>query len=158
MVAIYYAEPRGIMRINAGGGTPALVVTAAEREQLDAPRLLPDNDTLLFSASRPAVFTQRNRWDSAEVVAQSLKSGTRKMLLPNAADARYVRWTSRLRRRGRPAGGAVRCQDACNEGRPRLRARRRRSGAEPAPAPITTCPTEERWYTSPARARRHAVP
>jgi eukaryotic-like serine/threonine-protein kinase len=88
---IYYAEPRGIMRVNAGGGTPALVVTAAEREQLDAPRLLPDNDTLLFSASRSAVFTQRNRWDTAAVVAQSLKSGMRKMLLSNAADARYVR-------------------------------------------------------------------
>jgi serine/threonine-protein kinase len=88
---IYYAEPRGIMRVNAGGGTPALVVTAAEREQLDAPRLLPDDDTLLFSASQSAVFTQRTRWDSAAVVAQSLKSGTRKILLSNAADARYVR-------------------------------------------------------------------
>jgi Tol biopolymer transport system component len=88
--SIYYAEPRGIMRVNAGGGTPALVVTAVAGEQLDAPRLLPDNDTLLFSASRPAVFTQRNRWDSGEVVAQSLKSGTRKVLLTNAADARYM--------------------------------------------------------------------
>ena len=37
------------------------------------------------------MFTQRNRWDSADVVAQSLKSGTRKVLLSNAADARYVR-------------------------------------------------------------------
>ena len=89
--SIYYAEPRGIMRVTAGGGTPTLVVTAKDGEQLDGPQLLPDNDTLLFSASRPAVFTQRNRWDSAEVVAQSLKSGTRRVLLPNAADARYVR-------------------------------------------------------------------
>ena len=88
---IYYAERQGIMRVTAGGGTPTLVVTAKDGEQLDGPQLLPDNDTLLFSASRPAVFTQRNRWDSADVVVQSLKSGTRKVLLPNAADARYVR-------------------------------------------------------------------
>ena len=89
--SIYYAARPGIMRVSAGGGTPALVVAANNGEQLDGPQLLPDSDTLVFSVSRPSVFTQRNRWDSADVVAQSLKSGTRKVLLSNAADARYVR-------------------------------------------------------------------
>ena len=87
---IYYGEREGIMRVSAGGGTPALVVASNGGEQLDGPQLLPDNDTLLFSVSGPAVFTQRNRWDSAQVVAQSLKSGTRKVLLSNGADARYL--------------------------------------------------------------------
>jgi Tol biopolymer transport system component len=88
---VYYADRQGIMRVSAGGGTPALVVTANGGEQLDSPQLLPDNDTLLFSASPPSVFTQRNRWDSADVVVHSIKSGTRKVLLSNGADARYLR-------------------------------------------------------------------
>jgi serine/threonine protein kinase/Tol biopolymer transport system component len=88
---IYYGDRRGIMRVSASGGTPALVIDANGGEQLDSPQLLPDNDTLLFSASRPSVFTQRNRWDTAEVVVQSLKTGTRKVVLPNGADARYVK-------------------------------------------------------------------
>jgi len=88
---IYYGDRQGIMRVSSGGGPPALVVTANGGEQLDSPQLLPGNDTLLFSASKPSVFTQRNRWDTADVVVQSLKSGTRKVLFSNGADARYVR-------------------------------------------------------------------
>jgi Tol biopolymer transport system component len=87
---VYYGDRQGIMRVSASGGTPALVVAAKDGEQLDGPQLLPDSNTLLFSASRPSVFTQRNRWDTADVVVQSLKSGVRKVLLPNGADARYV--------------------------------------------------------------------
>ena len=78
------------MRVTASGGAASLVVPALAGEQLDGPQLLPDGDSLLFSVSRPAAFTRRNRWDSADVVVHSLRSGTRRVLLENASDARYV--------------------------------------------------------------------
>ncbi len=90
--AIFFGQALelGIMRVSAKGGTPELVVKAADGEQLDSPQLLPDGHSLLFSQAPPAAFMRSNRWDSAQVAVQSLRSGARKVLVRNASDARYV--------------------------------------------------------------------
>ncbi len=49
--------------------------------------MLPGGDTMLFTL---ATITSVDRWDRAQVVAQSLKSGERKVLIEGGSDARYV--------------------------------------------------------------------
>ena len=67
-------------------GTPAAVTTLADGEAFHVlPRTLPDGKVLLY--------TVRNRfwsWGDEQIVAQTLATGTRKVLLTDAADARYV--------------------------------------------------------------------
>src|SRR5688572_10555829 len=69
---------KGIMRVSANGGTPELVIPAKEGEQIDGPQLLPDDDSVLFSVT---TGSGNSRWDEAQIVVQSLSTGTRKMLL-----------------------------------------------------------------------------
>ena len=88
--SIFFGEREGIRRVPASGGTPELVVPAASGEQLNVHQLLPDGETLLFSASRPVPYIQPNRWDSADIVVQSLRSRARRVLLPKGSGARYV--------------------------------------------------------------------
>jgi len=88
--SIYFADREGIKRVPAVGGTPELVAPAAPGELLNVHQLLPDGETLLFSASREVPFIQPNRWDSADIVVQSLRSRARRVLLPKGGDARYV--------------------------------------------------------------------
>ena len=85
---ILFGDAAGIMRVSANGGTPELVIPAAEWEILDGPQLLPDGDSVLFTVgnSTGGVGTQ---WTDAQIVAESLTSGVRTVLLPGA-DARYV--------------------------------------------------------------------
>ena len=87
---IHFGQPEGIMRVSARGGAPELVVSAREGEQMDSPQLLPDGESLLFSVSAPTPFQPVNRWDSAQVVVQSLRSQARKVLVRPGSDARYV--------------------------------------------------------------------
>ena len=87
--SILFGQAAGIMRVSATGGTPELAIPAAEGEQLDAPQLLPDGDSVLFSVLTGARGLG-NRWDNAQVVAQSLTSGERTMVLEGGSDARYV--------------------------------------------------------------------
>ena len=82
---ILFGQTDGIYRVPATGGTPALVIALEDGEQrLDGAQLLPDGDTVLFSV-RPA-----NSWDDAQIVAQSLSSGERTIVLEGGSDARYL--------------------------------------------------------------------
>ena len=87
---IVFANSRGgLWQVPAAGGTPA----AATKLQSDAgeyshrlPQVLPDGETVLFTVTN-AGFPS---WDDTRVVAQSLTTGTRKVLIEGAADARFV--------------------------------------------------------------------
>ena len=86
---VYYADDiydGGIYRVPATGGTPELVVPAGEGELLDTPFLLPNGDTLLFSAQP----SDAGGWDDADIVAQSLSAGGRTVVLSGGSDPRYV--------------------------------------------------------------------
>jgi serine/threonine-protein kinase len=79
----------GLWQVPAAGGTP----TGVTKVQVDAgevshrlPQVLPDGETVLFTVTH-AVFPE---WDDTIVVAQSLLTGTRKVLIEGGADARLV--------------------------------------------------------------------
>jgi serine/threonine-protein kinase len=87
---IVFANSRGgLWEVPAAGGSPAAVT----KLQSDAgevshrlPQVLPDGETVLFTVTN-AGFPS---WDDTRVVAQSLTTGTRKVVIEGAADARLV--------------------------------------------------------------------
>jgi Tol biopolymer transport system component/predicted Ser/Thr protein kinase len=80
---ILFGQPQGIFRVRADGGTPELVIAAEQGERLYGPELLPDGDSVLFSATTA-------RWDDAQVVVQKLSGGERTELVDGGSDAHYV--------------------------------------------------------------------
>ena len=84
---ILFGQAEGILRVSANGGTPELIVPAAEGEQMGRPQLLPDGESVLFSVT---TATGSTRWDQAQIVVQSLPSGERTVIWQGGSDARYV--------------------------------------------------------------------
>jgi len=84
---ILFGQPQGIMRVLANGGTPELVIPAGKGEVMYGPQLLPDGGSVLFSVTTGLGGT---RWDQAQVVVQSLRTGKRTMVLRGGSDARYI--------------------------------------------------------------------
>jgi serine/threonine-protein kinase len=81
---ILIADSTGILRFPANGGSPELLFPAGDNEQFQAPQLLPDGDTVLYSIAEGA------NWDSARIVVQSISSGERRVLIQGGSAARYV--------------------------------------------------------------------
>ena len=88
---IIFVQPGiGIMRVSANGGTPEMLVRIGASDGLaNAPQLLPDGDTLLFTFARPET-PSASTWDKAQIVAQSLKTGQRTTLVDGGSDGRYL--------------------------------------------------------------------
>ncbi len=74
----------GIWRVSPDGGEPEVLVRMEEGQRADGPEILPGGKTLLFTLASGSV------WDGADIVAQSLTNGTRKVLVRGGSDARYV--------------------------------------------------------------------
>jgi len=85
--AILFSQPAGIMRVQANGGNPETLVGAASGERLYGPQMLPDGETLLFTRAKG---NSADAWDSADIIAQTLKSGERRTILRGGSDARYL--------------------------------------------------------------------
>jgi Tol biopolymer transport system component len=81
---ILYAAEDGIWRVPASGGSPEGLIRIQPGERVHGPQLLPDGETVLFTQRGGSV-----RWDGAQIVAQSLKTGKRKMIIAGS-DARYL--------------------------------------------------------------------
>jgi eukaryotic-like serine/threonine-protein kinase len=85
---LFFGDNRnGVRRVSARGGVPEWVVKVAPDEFPDSPQLLPDGKSLLFSIAKG---TDLDRWEKANVVVQSLATGSRTVLVEGAAAARYV--------------------------------------------------------------------
>ena len=84
---ILFSQPAGIMRVQADGGKPETLVSAASGERLFGPQMLPDGETLLFTLAKG---DGADAWDSADIIAQTLKSGERRTILRGGSDARYL--------------------------------------------------------------------
>jgi serine/threonine-protein kinase len=81
---IFFADPRGILRVPATGGVPTLVAAANPGgEILSSPHAFPDGRFVLFTRG---IGTE----DKAEIVAQSLTSSERKILLTGGSNAQYL--------------------------------------------------------------------
>jgi serine/threonine-protein kinase len=76
---------RSIVRVSPNGGTPETIVKADTIPH--GPQMLPDGDTLLFTLGGAA---ETDRWEKAQIVTQSLKTGARRVLVESGTDARYV--------------------------------------------------------------------
>jgi serine/threonine-protein kinase len=84
---VYHHLRKGVMAVQADGGEPK-AITTLESGEVDhhLPQILPGGDALLFTARKRSW----GNWETAEVVAQVLETGERKVLIENGADARYV--------------------------------------------------------------------
>ncbi len=81
---ILYVQPDGVYRISANGGPSELIVPSTEGENIRNSRLLPDGDTVLFSA------TSIGSAEDDQIFAQSIATGERTMLVSSGSDARYL--------------------------------------------------------------------
>ena len=76
---------QGILRVSPDGGKPELLASVKSGEAVAHPEMLPGGRALLFT-----VVTDATGWDKAQIVVQTLKSGTRKTLIEGGSAARYV--------------------------------------------------------------------
>ena len=83
---LFFGRNDGRIWVIPPGGTPAAVTTVGEAEvRHTLPWLLPGGRTLLHTVRK-----RNSSWGDEEVVAQTLATGQRTVLLRDAADARYV--------------------------------------------------------------------
>jgi len=79
----------GLWRVSADGGKPELLaapdVAKGELKFL-LPQILPGGRTVIFTVTHTPLPT----WDDTEIVAQSLTTGDRKVLVHSGADGRYL--------------------------------------------------------------------
>jgi serine/threonine-protein kinase len=83
---LYGQGPEGIWRVAEVGGTPEQIIKGAETGQAHGPQLLPGGEWVLFTFLPEGIID----WNQAQIVAQSLESGERKVLINGGRDARYV--------------------------------------------------------------------
>jgi serine/threonine-protein kinase len=79
---------QGILRVSQNGGKPELLVTAKNGEVVAYPQMLPGGQAMLFTLSSGVGSSAR--WDRAQIVVQTLRSGVRKILINEGSDARYL--------------------------------------------------------------------
>jgi serine/threonine-protein kinase len=84
---ILFGQPAGVMRVSENGGTAELIVAARDGEQVDSPQLLPGGEWVMFSTTSSG---GASRWDQASVVADSIRTGERRLLIAGGTDARYL--------------------------------------------------------------------
>ena len=80
---IVFADTAGVLRVSPSGGTPERLVQVDSNESAHAPQMLPGGEFVMFTLRARQI-------DTAQIVAQSLASGERRILVPNGSDARYL--------------------------------------------------------------------
>jgi hypothetical protein len=85
---------KGISRVAAVGGRPESLIVLKPGEVAQRPSMLPGGDVVLFTLASSVTVSAGGPtaadWQNAKIVAQSLRSGERKMLIERASDARYL--------------------------------------------------------------------
>jgi Tol biopolymer transport system component len=85
---VFAGEDGKIFLVSPNGGKPEELVSLKNAEIAYGPEILPGGDSLLFTVAHgPA---RAGTWDQAEVVVQSLTSGTRKTIVEGGSDGRYL--------------------------------------------------------------------
>jgi serine/threonine-protein kinase len=86
---VFAGQAGGLWQVSAAGGTPTVVTTLQnDSGELShrLPQFLPDGQTVIFTVTK----TLFPSWDDTQIVAQSLTTGNRKVLIESGADARFV--------------------------------------------------------------------
>ena len=84
---LYYGQSNGIWRVSHNGGKSEQVVKTEAGRQAYGPHLLPGGEWLLFTLAQAG---GANRWNEADIVVQSIRSGERRVLRSGGFDARYL--------------------------------------------------------------------
>ena len=84
---LYGQGTRGVMAVAAAGGNPEVWVKSLSDEVMDSPQLLPDGYRVLLTVTHG---TGQDRWDKANIVVASRKTGERNVLIQGGSAARYV--------------------------------------------------------------------
>jgi eukaryotic-like serine/threonine-protein kinase len=84
---VFVTQPTGIMRMPAGGGKFETIVRLEFGERAHGPQLLPDGKTLLFTSLKSP---GQDSWETAEIIAYTLGSGSRKVVMRGASNGRYL--------------------------------------------------------------------
>jgi hypothetical protein len=77
----------GIVRVPESGGPATVIARVAPDERAYGPQILPGGHTLLFTIGKNVL---EDGWDKAQIVAHSLRDGSRRVLIDGASDGRYV--------------------------------------------------------------------
>lgn len=77
---------KGILLVSENGAKKT-VVSVKEDELAHGPQILPGGEFVLFTLAKG---TASDKWDRAQIVVQSVKSGQRKVVINEGSDARYV--------------------------------------------------------------------
>ena len=83
---ILYGLPDGIMQVPGTSGTPELLIPVEEDEDIHRPQMLPGGEWVLFTVRA----TDQTSWDEAQIVAQSVTTGERTVLIDGGQDGRYL--------------------------------------------------------------------
>jgi Tol biopolymer transport system component/predicted Ser/Thr protein kinase len=83
---------KGVVQVPALGGQPQTIITLKDGEIAHGPQMLPGGKAILFTLATGIsdVLTGVERWNKASIVAQSLTSGERTVLIEGGSDARYM--------------------------------------------------------------------
>jgi Tol biopolymer transport system component len=85
---IIFGQPnKGVMRVSANSGAPEVIVSVKDGEEAHTPQILPDGETVLFTL---VTGSEPERFDQAQIVTHSLRSGERKTLINGGSEGRYV--------------------------------------------------------------------
>jgi eukaryotic-like serine/threonine-protein kinase len=84
---ILFATTDGVFQVPSKGGTLRKIVATRPGEVLYGPQMLPDGDHLLLTVT---TATGPDRWDKGLIIAQSLSSGARTVIVEGGSDARYL--------------------------------------------------------------------
>ena len=77
--------PAGIVQVSGAGGTAEVLIAVEDGEDARQPQLLLDGESVLFTLG-----SLNGDWDQAQIVAQSLATGERRLLVDGGTDARYL--------------------------------------------------------------------
>jgi serine/threonine-protein kinase len=84
---ILYAQPGGIWELADNGGESRRLIELKPDELPFRPQRLPNPDWVLFTVTRTL---GASRWDTADIVVQSVTSGERRVLRKGGSDGRYL--------------------------------------------------------------------
>ena len=83
---ILYGQPDGIMRVPGARGTSELLIPVDEGESFYGPQMLPGGEWVLFTVRAVGHAS----WDEAQIVAQSVTTAERTVLIDGGRDGRYL--------------------------------------------------------------------
>ncbi len=86
---LFFTSSDGLMRVPATGGTPEKIIATRPEERVQRAQVLTDRKIVLYTVV-PAGMDPVDRWATAQIVAQSLETGARKVLVTGASDGWYT--------------------------------------------------------------------